>query len=140
MEIDDKKINKVKSAAEITVELAVERNELALERTLLSWVRTNIGMIGGGFALDKGLSVFRKARMLTGEAWSSNPHLPGLVFIISGTFLMVLFTIYYIKRSQKLAGMRTRKKSFFSSDYLISVLIIAIGVLLTLVMFLDNVS
>jgi putative membrane protein len=138
MEISDEKIQKVKTAAEITVELAVERNELALERTLLAWVRTNIGMIGGGFALDKGLLAFRRARMLTGEAWSSNPHLPGLVFMISGTFLMVLFTIYYIKRSQKLAGMRARKKSLFSSDYLISFMIVAIGILLIIVLLSDN--
>jgi len=138
MEKSIEKEAKVKTSAELAVELAVERNELALERTLLAWVRTNIGMIGGGFALDKGISAIRKARILSGEAWSSNPHLPGLVIIVSGTLLMLLFTIYYIKRSRELAKMRNRKKSFISSDYIISVMIFVIGVLLTFIMLHDR--
>jgi uncharacterized membrane protein YidH (DUF202 family) len=118
------------SAIDPRVDLAVERTELALERTQLSWVRTLLSLIGGGFILDKGMEEFHNARIASGEAWLKNTHASGLFITGTGTFLMIIVTIYYIKRSQKLAFMRGYKKFLFAPGLLISVLTILIGLVL----------
>ncbi len=41
------------SAAEITTELARERNREAADRTLLAWIRTSLAMVSLGFGIER---------------------------------------------------------------------------------------
>ena len=85
------------------VDLAVERTEYALERTQLAWIRTVLSLLGGGIALDKGVEAIHKARVDTGNSLVDNAHAIGIALSIAGTLLMVITTIFYIRRSQSLA-------------------------------------
>lgn len=41
------------SAAEVTTELARERNREAADRTLLAWIRTSLAMVSLGFGIER---------------------------------------------------------------------------------------
>ena len=41
------------SAAELTTELARERNREAADRTLLAWIRTSLAMVSLGFGIER---------------------------------------------------------------------------------------
>ena len=116
--------------ADPRLDLAVERTELALERTHLAWVRTVISLIVAGFAIDKGLGVLEKGPMAHGETLMNHGHAAGMVLTISGTLLMVLATIFYVKRSRELAQMKGGRKPILAPDVILSVVIILIGTLL----------
>lgn len=117
------------------IDLAVERTELALERTFLAWVRTVLSLMGGGFAIDKGMKAFFDVRIATGKALINNGHAAGMVLTISGTVLMVLVTMHYVKRSAQLAKMKGGRKSIGSPDLILSLLIISIGTFLIYLMW-----
>ena len=134
MERTKEQEQQIRAEAEDTVDprldLAVERTELALERTHLAWVRTVIGLIVAGFAIDKGLGALEKGPVAYGEALMNHGHAAGMVLTTSGTFLMVLATIFYVKRSRELAQMRGGRKSLLAPDFILSAVIILIGALL----------
>jgi uncharacterized membrane protein YidH (DUF202 family) len=111
-------------------DLAIERTELALERTHLAWVRTVIGLITSGFVVDTGFSALHKARLSSGEAWTDNGHAAGLLLTVSGTLLMIMATFFYFKRVRELARMRSASKSFFAPDFILSFVIIGVGIIL----------
>jgi uncharacterized membrane protein YidH (DUF202 family) len=115
-------------------DLAVERTELALERTHLAWVRSVIGLITSGFVVDSAFSALHQARISSGEALIENGHAAGLLLTSTGTVLMMLATFFYIKRVRELARMRSAKKSFFTPDYILSFVIILVGI--TLIYFM----
>jgi putative membrane protein len=117
------------------VDLAVERTELALERTQLAWVRTLLSIIGGGFVVDKAMEAIHKARLESGQAWVTHGHLAGLIFIGSGTVLMILVTVNYALRASKLAHMKSGKRSFFAPGFLLSVFTILVGFILLYIIF-----
>lgn len=110
------------------VDLAVERTELALERTQLAWMRTVLGFLGSGIALDKGVEVMHKARLESGDALFQNAHIIGITLSITGTFLMLITTIFYIRRSQTLAKMKGTKMARIPHGVLASILVIILGV------------
>jgi putative membrane protein len=120
--------------ADPRLDLAVERTELALERTHLAWVRTVLSMIGGGFAIDKGLGALHDARVAAGKALIQNSHAAGMIFTVTGTVLMALEMVYYIKRARELARMKSQRFGWFSPDLIIAWAIIFIGCMLTAMM------
>jgi putative membrane protein len=97
--------------ADPRVDLAVERTELALERTHLAWIRTMFTLMTAGIAIDKGLQIIHEQRMMKGEAWVQNAHFVGLALTVSGTFLLLIETIQFVKRSRQLSKI---KKSVFN--------------------------
>ena len=109
------------------VDLAVERTELALERTQLAWIRTVLGFLGSGIALDKGVEAMHKARMQTGDALFQSAHVIGISLSITGTLLMLITTIFYIRRSHSLARMKGTKPARIPHGVLASFLIILLG-------------
>jgi putative membrane protein len=113
------------------VDLAIERTELALERTQLAWVRTLLSLIGGGFVIDKAMEAIHKARLESGEAFVRHGHLAGMIFTLSGTLLMILVTINYLRRNAAYARMKKGKKRFFEPGFLLSLLTIMIGFAVT---------
>jgi len=81
--------------ADPRVDLAVERTELAHERTQLAWVRTVFSLYTAGIALDKGLEILHKERILAGNNWVSTGHFSGILLAILGTILSGLMTVIY---------------------------------------------
>jgi uncharacterized membrane protein YidH (DUF202 family) len=111
------------------VDLAVERTIYAIERTQLSWVRTVLGFITGGIALDKGMSALHQARVVSGVAWEKNGHFGGLLLTSGGTLLMVISTIFYIIRIWQLTTTLGRKNKLLSPGTLVSAFMVIVGVL-----------
>jgi uncharacterized membrane protein YidH (DUF202 family) len=108
-------------------DLAVERTMYALERTQLAWVRTVLGLITGGIAIDAGVSALHQARLISGEAWEKNGHFAGLLLTSVGTALIALVTIFYIIRMWQLATMLGRKNKLIYPGTLISGFMCGVG-------------
>jgi uncharacterized membrane protein YidH (DUF202 family) len=70
------------------VDLAVLRTELAEDRTLLSWARTSLGLMGAGVAFDKGTQWLHEARLAAGSALVHNGHVVGITLTIITTVLL----------------------------------------------------
>jgi putative membrane protein len=115
--------------ADPRIDLAVERTMLALERTQLAWVRTIIGLITAGIAIDKGFEALHAARLVTGEAWVRNGHLAGLVMTISGTLLILISGVYYIKRLNELGRMLGKPRKLLDPGVILSLFITLVGFL-----------
>ncbi|MFN8257062.1 MAG: DUF202 domain-containing protein [Bacteroidales bacterium] len=113
----------------LNVNLAVERTMYALERTQLAWVRTVLGLITAGIAIDKGVSALHQARLISGEAWDKNGHFAGLLLTWVGTLLMILVTVFYIIRMWQLASMLRKRNRLLYPGTLISVFICILGFL-----------
>jgi putative membrane protein len=71
--------------------LAMRRNLMASDRTLMAWIRTSLSLIGFGFTLAK---VFRAlaeehvfVRGLAGNVWT--PEAVGMALLILGVFALV---------------------------------------------------
>jgi putative membrane protein len=92
--------------------LAMKRNLLAGERTLMAWIRTSISMIGFGFTLAKLFQALADKNILikgpAGRTWSAEGV--GMSLITLGTFALV-FAIFDYRRELKLlraAGLESR--------------------------------
>jgi len=92
--------------------LAMKRNLLAGERTLMAWIRTSISMIGFGFTLAKLFQALADKNILikgpAGRTWSAEGV--GMSLITLGTFALV-FAIFDHRRELKLlraAGLESR--------------------------------
>ena len=126
------------SAEDLRERLAVERTELALERTHLAWVRTLFALIGAGIALDKGLAIMREKRLLEHATLFQNGHIIGIALILLGTLLLISETVQYVKRSQQLARMKNASFSIFSSNFILSIIVILTGLgMLSLIFITD---
>jgi uncharacterized membrane protein YidH (DUF202 family) len=115
--------------ADPRIHLAVERTVYALERTQLAWIRTIMGLITAGIAIDRGFAALHEARLVTGEAWVKNGHLGGLVLTISGTLLIVMVTIFYVKRTGELNLVRGKKRTLAVPGLFLSLLVFVVGFL-----------
>jgi putative membrane protein len=81
--------------------LALERNKLAAERTLMAWVRTAISMISFGFTIYKFLQVIDEQSSIP-ALQPKAPETLGLVLIGLGTFSVVIATIQHWSYVSKL--------------------------------------
>jgi len=72
--------------------LALKRNFLATERTLMAWIRTSISMIGFGFTLAKLFQSLASSNVLirgpAGNVWTAEGV--GMLLISLGTFALIL--------------------------------------------------
>ena len=109
------------------LDLAIETTLLAMDRTQLAWVRTVMGIITAGIALDKGAEALHQARLISGIAWSKNGHFAGLLLTITGTVFMLLVTVIYCKRLKELTRMRSLKEKIPSATMLLSVFVCLVG-------------
>lgn len=107
------------------VDLAVERTMLAMERTQLAWVRTVLTMITAGIAIDK----LHMARIIAGIAWQKDAYIAGLVLTSTATALMAFVSVQFILRIRELKSMRTSSSNLPQPGALISIFIVAIGIL-----------
>ena len=110
------------------------RTRLALERTMMSWVRTAVSLIGFGFAI---VQFFERMQQMPGVRPAENPHAAqymGLALISCGVLALVISIWQYWSSIRymwggsyaALAGMTKEGKR--SPIIAIAILLICIGV------------
>ena len=110
------------------------RTRLALERTMMSWVRTAVSLIGFGFAI---VQFFERLQQMPGVRVAKHPHAAqylGLALISCGILALIIsiwqyrWTIRYMwgESFAVLAGMT--KEGMQSPVIAIAILLILIGV------------
>jgi putative membrane protein len=128
---------KAEETADPRVDLAVERTELALERTQLAWIRTTLSFLGSGIALDKGMEMIRRSRIESGKALFENAHIIGIGLSLTGTFLILFCTWFYVKRSHSLAKMKGAKPLRVPPALFGSLLVILLGIGISLLLIVS---
>jgi putative membrane protein len=93
---------------------------MALERTLMAWIRTSLSLIGFGFAIFKFLQVMQQGGSPARVNAARNL---GTFFIILGMSLLILAIFQFQKAMAKITQLSGRKPQFSLS------LVGAIGVL-----------
>lgn len=95
--------NEVK--ANLTNELAKERNRAAYDRTLMAWIRTAISLIGFGFAIAKSYEYIQMEEMEKTGRFIDQIHAPlwfGMSFILLGMVCILGGVIQYVKVVQQI--------------------------------------
>jgi putative membrane protein len=113
------------------------RTRLSLERTMMSWIRTAVSLIGFGFAI---VQFFERLQQMTGVRAASYPKAPqylGLALIASGILALVVsiwqyrWVVRYMwgEPFSAIAGLRAgaTKEQMQSPVLAIAVLLIGIG-------------
>jgi len=110
------------------VDMAIERTIMASVRTQLAWIRTVVGLITAGIAIDRGIAALLESKLLTGDLWLNSGHFSGLFLALTGTLLMLVTTYHYFKLMKVLAGMKGKESSFFEPGLILSAIIAVIGI------------
>jgi putative membrane protein len=113
------------------------RTRLSVERTMMSWIRTAVSLIGFGFAI---VQFFERLQQMTDVRAASYPKAPqylGLALIASGILALVIsiwqyrWTIRYMWGAEftPIAGMRTgaTKEQMQSPVVAVAILLTCIG-------------
>lgn len=115
---------------------ALVRTRLALERTLMSWLRTAISLITFGFTLYKAVQYAREiepqriGRMLGTRTFA-------LLMISLGLVALIAATVQHIRRARTLREIDT-ELPVFSTGTMISLLFSAAGIYALLSVFLRD--
>ena len=120
---------KAEQDADPRIDLAAERTSYAMERTQLAWVRTVMGFLTAGLAIDKGTEALHEARVVAGVAWSRNGHFAGMLLTITATVLMAIVTVIYVRRMRQLNRMRGIKIGLPAPTTVLSAFVCFLGVL-----------
>ncbi len=121
---------KAEQDADPRIDLAVDRTTLALIRTLLAWVRTILSLMTGGLAIDKGFAALHEARLVSGTAILRNSHFAGLVMTGSGTLLITIVLLNYVKSRRDLNRMKSPKRKLWDTGFILSLVILLIGLMM----------
>jgi putative membrane protein len=113
------------------------RTRLSVERTMMSWIRTAVSLIGFGFAI---VQFFERLQQMTGVSAASYPKAPeylGLALIGSGVLALIIslwqyrWTVHYMWSAPftPIAGLRTgaTKEQMQTPVVAIAILLTCIG-------------
>lgn len=99
----DEESERIASSSDMNLQLAMTRTALSLDRTLLSWIRTSLALIGFGFTLAKYIHV-----LVTHDALRSlkidSPRTIGIIMMllgvggIAGGIVQYLNSMSHLKR------------------------------------------
>ena|SRR5579871_1246497 len=109
------------------------RTRLSVERTMMSWLRTAVSLIGFGFAIEQ---FFERLQQTPGVATADLPHAPtylGLALIFAGIASLLISIQQYVWTARylssgsfgKVAGMR--EDSMHSPVLAVAILLTGIG-------------
>jgi putative membrane protein len=77
-------------------QLAWLQTRMALERTLLAWVRTGAAMIGFGFAIFNFFEALNRTPGVTPPRMHGSARLLGIALVAVGTLAMILALVQYL--------------------------------------------
>jgi putative membrane protein len=119
------------------VDMAIERTIMASVRTQLAWIRTVVGLITAGIAIDQGFTALLESKILTGNGWLHTVHFSGLFLTTTGTVLMLATTYHYFRFMKVLAKMKGRESSLLEPGLILSAIIAVIGILSVIFLAID---
>jgi putative membrane protein len=113
------------------------RTRLSVERTMMSWIRTAVSLIGFGFAIVQFFERFQQMADVRTASYPKAPQYLGLALIASGILALVIsiwqyrWTVRYMWSADfaPIAGMRTgtTKEQMQSPVMAIAILLTLIG-------------
>ncbi|MCX5932206.1 MAG: DUF202 domain-containing protein [Cyanobacteria bacterium] len=83
--------------ANLTNELAKERNREAAERTMMAWIRTCLSLISFGFGLDKVIGAINRSRFDGSAHASLSVRLVAIGFVLIGILSMAAATRQHLR-------------------------------------------
>jgi putative membrane protein len=109
------------------LDLPFEQNRLAADRTIMSWIRTSLSMIGFGFTIYKFFQYLKESGASSGFP-DQRPRNFGLALVILGTVFLVLASVEYLsflRRLNKEMGHKFR----ISTTSLAAIMISLVGLI-----------
>jgi putative membrane protein len=122
-------VNDKNDSLDQNTRLAIQRNYLATERTLMAWIRTSLSMIGFGFTLAKLFQSLAQSNVLVrgpaGRIWTAEGV--GLVLMSLGTFALAVAVFDHHRQIKQLraAGL----PSGFSLTTAVASVLLILGVM-----------
>jgi uncharacterized membrane protein YidH (DUF202 family) len=116
---------------DLNVKMSIENTELAYKRTQLAWVRTVFAIITTAIALDQLVKVIYDPKIKMGGIWIKNSNLIASLLTSVGSILLIIETIFYIRRTRKLVDLRDGTQKKFSGTAVLSVFVVVLGLLVT---------
>jgi putative membrane protein len=92
--------------------LAMERNLMAADRTLMAWIRTSLSLIGFGFTLAKVFKALADQHIFlrgpAGHVWSAEAV--GMALLLLGIFALVasIFDYHHVRKQLCAEGLASR--------------------------------
>ncbi|MBM5822877.1 MAG: DUF202 domain-containing protein [Cyanobacteria bacterium K_Offshore_surface_m2_011] len=83
--------------ANLTNELAKERNRAAAERTMMAWIRTCLSLISFGFGLDKIIGAINASRFDGSATAGMSVRLVSMGFVLVGILAMAAATRQHLR-------------------------------------------
>lgn len=83
--------------ANLTNELAKERNRAAAERTMMGWIRTCLSLISFGFGLDRIIGAIKATRFQGSEHTGLSVRLVSIGFVLVGILAMAAATRQHLR-------------------------------------------
>ncbi|MFN9870192.1 MAG: YidH family protein [Cyanobacteriota bacterium] len=83
--------------ANLTNELAKERNRAAAERTMMAWIRTCLSLISFGFGLDRIIGAIKATRFQGSDHTGLSVRLVSIGFVLVGILAMAAATRQHLR-------------------------------------------
>jgi putative membrane protein len=112
---------------DVATSLAMDRNYMAAERTLMAWIRTALSMISFGFTIGKLGQVVRsiEVKSLLGHTRMMGVESIAYFLVILGTLALLMATIQHRVRLHQLYEMGLHRQ--VSTSFVVAVLLIVVG-------------